>query len=151
MLTLARAPCYQIYKAVSTIPNHSILPEEIAAAIVAWVPATTDRTNFQNEIGLYDPLTMSLVKIRGDGGIDMFAGTNEGIRIDPGQHRISLISEEIRSIAARIRLQATEDLVATASSILLSADSDIRFETNGTLHLKAGRIVLEAATNVDVI
>lgn len=110
-----------------------------------WVPLAEDRSQFQNETGLYDPGTRSVVKVRRSGAIDLFTGQNEGLRIDPVQHQIALLTQRLVGHTASLELYAQQSvsLEAVQQLILKSQDSAV-MEAAGTLTLKADRIVLTA-------
>lgn len=124
----------------------------MAAGIMRWVPVAERRSNFENEIGLYDPHTLSLIKIRRNGGIDIFAGTNQGIRLDPNQEKISMLTNTLLANTEKLELYAHDQITAEAvKQILLRSLGDVTIEAKGKIHLKAKHIVLESETTVDVV
>ena len=84
-----------------------------------------------NEPGLYHPVTSSLIKLRNNGMIDIFAGTNQGIRIDPKTKSVNFFANN-------------EKHHITNSSTW--ADGSIEYHVKRKILMQALDIILKATT-----
>lgn len=84
------------------------------------------------EVGIYNPISSSVVKVKDDGTIDIFAEANIGIRINPNSKTIEFLGNSTTKadkwtvISNTVEIKANELLSITAKEINLTADTITR-------------------------
>lgn len=95
-----------------------------------------------SEPGIVHPINSSVVKVRDNGMIDLFVGTDNGIRIDPRTKTINMIGniykDRVGAIQSRVHRDVNYDVGGTWT---VKARGDIILETKNTLSFKAKNIV----------
>jgi hypothetical protein len=125
--------------------KHKFDPEFFLGQFTKWMPHEETRNIFDDENGMHEPDEFSVLKLRKNGSIDLFAKVNEGIRIDPNQHRILTTTHRIDQRASSIGLRADTKIRAEAiEQILIACEMDIELNAEGVLTLKGNEIRLEA-------
>lgn len=81
------------------------------------------------EIGLYNPKSSAIVKIKDDGTIDIFTSTNVGIRVNPNTKCIEMFgnsstkSDNWSVLSNNVEIKATENLSISAKNIDISSEN----------------------------
>lgn len=126
------------------------------------------------EPAVIHPHNSSTMKVRDNGMIDLFVGTDNGVRIDPATKSINFLSNNIRSKSIyewvetkRNRVENIgQDLVHnvgrdevhnvkgvwtvhSASSIRFISDGDIYMEARDKIHMKSPHIILDGTIPPD--
>lgn len=105
-----------------------------------------------NEPALVHPWNNSVVKVRDNGNIDVFAGSDNGIRINPTTKTIDVFAEtektHVNFIRAYVKRDETREIegnwkilcstaeVQAKKDIVLKAGGDIQLEAGGTISQK---------------
>jgi hypothetical protein len=89
-----------------------------------------DKGQFNNqEVGLYNPKSSSIVKIKDDGEIDIFISTNIGIRVNPSNKTIEILGDVTTKsnnwsvLSNNVEIQAKDKIILKAATIDLQTDS----------------------------
>lgn len=84
---------------------------------------------FKNqEVGLYNPVSSSVVKVKDDGTIDIFAATNVGIRVNPNNKTVEILgnsttnSDKWTVISNTVEIKASDKISIEAKEININAD-----------------------------
>lgn len=97
----------------------------------------------EDEPGLYHPSTSSVIKLRNNGMIDIFVGTNQGIRIDPNTKTLNMFTNNEKHHIGNMNVWANE-----------SVSFDVKKQmsiTAAQLLLKAANIIITADNlNLDI-
>lgn len=82
------------------------------------------------DVGIYNPKTSSLIKIKDDGTINIFTETNNGIRISPKDNTIEILGNNLCidndnwTISSRnINIKANESLSIETKNLKINADN----------------------------
>lgn len=82
------------------------------------------------DIGIYNPVSSSLVKITDDGVINIFVETNTGIKIDPSNKTIEILGNNVCTktenwsvITNSIDIKASDKVTITARELELNVDN----------------------------
>lgn len=95
--------------------------------------------NFNGEdVGIYNPVSSSLVKITDDGIINIFVETNTGIKINPSNKTIEILGNNVCTKAEKwsvitnsIEIKAKDKITLTAGELELNVDKITGVERNG--------------------
>lgn len=106
------------------------------------------------EIGLTHPLNSSTFKIRDNGNIDAFVGTNCGIRISPASQTILLLSSaenhhagyESHVVDGKFSIEASQNVQRATSTLFKSDTTTIDSSTN--LLLNTSSLVTHTTNNL---
>ena len=81
------------------------------------------------EVGLYNPVSSSVVKIKDDGEIDIFISTNIGIKINPQTKTIEILGDVTTKsnnwsvLSNNVEIQAKDKIILKAATIDLQTKS----------------------------
>lgn len=97
----------------------------------------SEKGYFNNsEVGLYNPVSSSIIKLKDDGVIDIFTSTNVGVRINPSNRTIEMFgdvstkSNNWSVLSNNIEVTASEKLSIKAKEIDVTSD---KITVNGEL------------------
>jgi hypothetical protein len=97
-----------------------------------------------SEPALIHPLNSSTVKIRENGTIDVFVGTDNGIRIDPKEKMISVLANRYAEKTAQRKQTVLRDSTSTIGG-------EWKVKVAGNIELKSsGRMDLTASKGVHI-
>lgn len=89
-----------------------------------------DKGQFNNQdVGLYNPVSSSIMKVKDDGEIDIFVATNIGIRINPTTKVIEILGDVTTKsnnwsvLSNNVEINAKEKIILKASSIDLQTNT----------------------------
>ncbi len=105
-----------------------------------------------SEPALTHPFNTSIVKIRDNGCIDIFCGTNVGIRLDPNLANISLITDGERHHTGYLREWIQKDVERhVGRNILTKIGGNIYLEAQGNCTVNiGGNADLNIGGNADI-
>lgn len=63
----------------------------------------------RGEVALKHPKTRSMVRIKNDGGIDLFAGNMLGISIDPSSNSVNIFGDNLNFFGKRVNIKTNPD------------------------------------------
>jgi len=95
--------------------------------------------NFNGQdVGIYNPVSSSLVKITDDGVINIFVETNTGIKINPNNKTIEILGNNVCTktetwsvITNSIEIKANDKITVTARELELNVDKIIGVKQSG--------------------
>lgn len=92
------------------------------------------------EPALVHPLNSSIVKIRENGAIDVFVGTDNGIRIDPNQRSISMLSNTYGQKSTYHKQSVSRDAIQeVGGNWKLNVKGNVEIAAKGKVNLTAGK------------
>lgn len=93
------------------------------------------------EPALVHPFTNSIVKMRDSGTIDIFVGTDNGIRVDPGSRTINKMANHERSMVGGITRNVGRNHITNAGgNWTISAGGNAVIQAGGNVNVKGGNI-----------
>jgi hypothetical protein len=96
------------------------------------------------EPALIHPMNTSVIKVRDDGMIDLFVGTDNGIRIDPVTKSINIIGNSFQQYVDNINSQVVK-------SVVQKVGKDWTVETKGNVNIKAkGKVLVNTESSAEV-
>lgn len=84
------------------------------------------------EVGLYNPISSSIVKVQDDGTIDIFSSTNTGVRINPNSKTVEILGNTTTKsniwsvISNSVEISASDKVSIKAKEISFEADKITR-------------------------
>ena len=102
------------------------------------------------ECGLVHPLKSSMVKLRDNGCIDIFVGTDNGIRIDPENKSINIIGSALKEHIGTLHSWISESAVIEVTGPWTLKAIDINVEASKSINLKGLDINLAASSTLTI-
>lgn len=135
--------------------------KEIPDPIKAYIEAVDETLRpTHSEPTISHPYYRSTIKLRDNGAIDIFAETNQGIRVDPGTQTINIITNNLLQHTGSCKLWAAGDLklevdngthIVNHATINVDSRGDINIRTDGKVRiLSASGIEIQTGGSVNI-